>query len=221
MINFFIEYLIYKKLKKEIFSLKKDYENLKEELQKQKEIIKYVGIEKYELYVVNVCALYFVSRKQILLTSNKYNLQNKTKGRKYRPIVITSIKLPDVKFIALSTFTLNMSNNSTIKTNFEMKNCKFFTENCFLPQINKNSYVFGKVIKRKINGKEEVRIKGVEFSIPVLLLKELEHIEASSKKKTIQEKCEIFDEDYKFIKKCAKCSKEYIKQILEEMQEQK
>ncbi len=219
MLKILIETFFYKKLKDEILTLKKEKEKLQKELQEQrKKTIKYINIKKGELYVVNVCALYFISHNQIVLTSNKDNLLKKTKGGKYRPIVITSIKLPEVNFIALSTF---MKRKSTEKVNFEMKNCKFFTEDCFLPQINKNSYIFGKVIKRKINGKEEVRIKGVEFSIPVLLLKELEHIEASSKKKTIQEKCEIFDEDYKFIKKCAKCSKEYIKQILEEMQEQK
>ncbi len=229
MINILIDIIIYRKLKKEIFNLEEKNKKLQKELKEQKKkTIKYINIKKGELYVVNVCALYFVSQNQIVLTSNKYNLLNKTKGEKYRPIVITSIKPPEIKFIALSTFYINKDNEATIKVDFEIKNCEFFTKDCFLPSIEDNSYIFGKILKRKIKGQKTTQIKGIEYSIPILLLKELEHIESSTKKKAIIEKCEVvknsqsnvnlMTENYKLIKKCATCDKDYINKILKELE---
>ena len=223
MVHIFL--FIYKKVK-EYYQLKKENQELKEEIKElekevknhRKQVFKYISLKKGEMYVVNVCALYFVSHNQIVLTSNKYNLLGETKGRKYRPIIVTNVKPPNVKFIALSTFQLNQ-NEDTEKVNFNISNCEFQTYECFLPSIEKNSYIFGKVIKRRVKGKQITRIKGIEFSIPILLLKELEHIEASSKKKAIQERCKIYNENYKLIKKCAKCDTSYIDKILKEIEE--
>ncbi len=223
MIHIFL--FIYKKVK-EYYQLKEENQELKKEIKElekevknhRRQVFKYISLKKGEMYVVNVCALYFVSQNKIVLTSNKYNLLEETKGKKYRPIVITDVKPPNVKFIALSTFQLNQ-NTDAEKVNFNMGNCEFQTYECFLPSIEKNSYIFGEVIKRKVKGKQITKIKGMEFSIPILLLKELEHIEASSKKKAIQEKCKIYNENYKLIKKCAKCDTSYIDKILKEIEE--
>lgn len=218
MLKGLIKKILYKKLKEEIYQLTKEKELLEKKLKEQKEkTIKYTSIKKGEFYVVNVCALYFVSHNNIVLTYNKHSLLKNTKGRKYRPVIITKVNPPDVSFIALSSYFLYLYNKDVIKTEFDIENCEFYTKDCFLPDIQKKSYVFGKEIRRKINGKEILKIEGKEFSIPVLLLKELEHIEASSKKKAIQEKCNINNENYKLIKKCAKCDEEYINQILKSL----
>ncbi|WP_029522236.1 hypothetical protein [Persephonella sp. KM09-Lau-8] len=225
ILDFFLWKYLYSKVK-EYYQLKKENQELKEEIKElekevknyRKQVFKYISLKKGEMYVVNVCALYFASQNQIVLTSNKHNLLKETKGKKYRPIVITNVKPPNVKFIALSTFQLNQKED-TEKVDFSISNCKFQTYECFLPSIEKDSYIFGEVIKRKVKGKQITRIKGIEFSIPILLLKELEHIEASSKKEAIQEKCKIYNENYKLIKKCAKCDTSYIDKILKEIEE--
>ncbi len=217
MIRISIENIFYKKLKEEIYSLQKEIKRLKS---KKNRSIKYVGFKKGDMYVVNVCALYFVSYNQIILTSKKKTLLRETKGNKYRPIIITEIKLPNIKFIALSTFKPNLDNENIKKVKFKIENCKFYTTNCFLSDIENNAYIFGKVIKRKINGKTIKHIKGLEYTMPILSLKELQHMEASPRKEAVINKCEIPNEDYKLIKKCAKCSKEYIDKVLKEIQEQ-
>jgi len=244
MIRILLEAFIYNKLKKEIFQLEEENKKLQKELKQLKEQNKKLSKfrEKFEkehqksnklqaelknflnllnidvnvgeLYVVNVCALFVVSKEKVLLTGSRSKLLTETKKMKYRPIVITNIDLPQVNVIALST---DREYNSVLKkTEFKISYCKFETNKCFIKKIENDSFIFEKTVIRRSKGKVN-KITKKEIPIPISIFKYLKDINSFPSKEKVFNICEL-SKNYELIKKCANCDKDYINKILKEIE---
>ncbi len=186
---------------KEIFR----YRNQKEPTER------YSLLKTNSMYVINVCALYLLSDKKVLLTGSEKKLLTETRKFKYRPIIILEQKNKQVKFISLSLYRNLQGRKNVI---FDHKKCKFITVDCFLKKEEKDirnttSAIF---YKRIIRNKDKY-IKKAIFELPISVFKDLKDFEDAKDKHEVMKICNL-NENYKLIKRCASCDEKYIKNLL-------
>ncbi len=208
----FINHLI-KDIFSEIFS-KVEEKFLKKETKEEK-TEEYTVLKNNSMYVVNVCALFILSNRQILLSGSGDKILGEIKGKKYRPIIVYKIKNKQVGFFALSTDEKAVREKEIV---FENRFCNFITTECFLSRKsqkdigNQESIIFYRTIKRR----ENKYVQKAIFELPLSVFIDLKDFEDAKNKEEVMEICEL-PEHYKFIKRCADCDKDYINSILEKI----